>query len=71
MQYIYTAGAMEAYANTNKVEKWREDVKAFLKNTVITLKLSIQLSITHMVRTIISLIMRFLDLICEKLKNQM
>lgn len=29
MQYIYTAGAMEAYANTNKAEKWRDDVKNF------------------------------------------
>lgn len=29
MQYIYTAGAMEAYANTNKAEKWRDDVKKF------------------------------------------
>ena len=29
MQYIYTAGAMEAYANTNKAEKWRNDVKDF------------------------------------------
>lgn len=27
MQYIYTAGAMETYANTNKAEKWRNDVK--------------------------------------------
>ena len=29
MQYIYTAGAMEAYANTNKAEEWRDDVKDF------------------------------------------
>ncbi len=29
MQYIYTAGAMEAYANTDKAEKWRNGVKEF------------------------------------------
>lgn len=31
MQYIYTAGAVEAYANTNKAEKWRDDVKEFFE----------------------------------------
>ena len=29
MQNIYTAGAMEAYADTNKAEKWRNDVKEY------------------------------------------
>lgn len=27
MQNIYTAGAMEAYANADKAEKWRDEVK--------------------------------------------
>ena len=31
MQYIYTAGAMEIYANTNKAEEWRDDVKEFFE----------------------------------------
>ena len=29
MQNIYTAGAMETYADTNKAEKWRNDVREF------------------------------------------
>lgn len=71
MQYIYTAGAMEAYANTNKAEKWRNDVKEFFFiNAVMISKLLIQLTIIHMVRIIIKRMLRFLDLICEKLKTQ-
>lgn len=31
MQYIYTAGAMEAYANTNKAKKWRDEAKDFFE----------------------------------------
>lgn len=31
MQYIYTAGAVEAYTNTDKAEKWRNDVKEYFE----------------------------------------
>lgn len=32
MKQIYTSGAMEAYANTDKAEKWRGEVKYFFDN---------------------------------------
>lgn len=38
MQYIYTAGAMEAYANTDKAEEWRNDVKEFFEKCADNIK---------------------------------